>query len=163
MSGAFDYSSLGLPAITPGALSFGFGPGGMNTAGVNAAAGTAIRANPTNTMAAPAGGPAGVLGSGSLTDMFKGSGLGMNLGTAQLALGGLQTIAGIWGAWQANKLAKDQLNFQKGVVNTNLANQVQSYNTTLEDRARSRAHTQNQDPSTADDYIAKHSLRRTQI
>ena len=86
--------------------------------------------------------------------------LGMNIPTFQLGLGALGSLAGIYSGFQANKLAKDQLNFTKSVTNTNLNNQIKSYNTALEDRARSRATAENRDQSTADAYIAANKLTR---
>lgn len=86
--------------------------------------------------------------------------LGMNVPTFQLGLGALGSLANIYGGFQANKLAKDQLNFTKSVTNTNLNNQIKSYNTALEDRARSRATAENRDQSSADAYIAANKLTR---
>lgn len=86
--------------------------------------------------------------------------LGMNVPTFQLGLGALGSLANIYGGFQANKLAKDQLNFTKSVTNTNLNNQIKSYNTALEDRARSRATAENRDQSSADTYIAANKLTR---
>jgi hypothetical protein len=62
--------------------------------------------------------------------------LGWNVGTGQLALGGLQSL---YNAWQASELAKRTFAFNKEIANTNLNNQIRSYNTQLEDRAGSRA------------------------
>lgn len=84
--------------------------------------------------------------------------LGLNVPTFQLGLGALGSLANIYSGFQANKLAKDQLNFTKSVTNTNLNNQIKSYNTALEDRARSRATAENRDQSTADAYIAANKL-----
>lgn len=64
---------------------------------------------------------------------------GANLGTAGLALGGLQTLAGIYSAFQGQQLAEDTFDFQKRTTQANMANQIQSYNTTLADRIRARA------------------------
>lgn len=89
-----------------------------------------------------------------------GSGLGMNLGTAQLALGGLSALGSIFGANQASKLAKDQFKFTKDVTNTNLNNQIKSYNTALEDRITARAAMQGNDSSYVSDYLAKNRLSR---
>lgn len=89
-----------------------------------------------------------------------GSGLGLNLGTAQLGIGGLAAIGSIFNGLQANKLAKDQFKFTKDITNTNLNNQIKSYNTSLSDRINSRTYTQGQDQSVADDYLAKNRLSR---
>ena len=86
------------------------------------------------------------------------SGFGMNLDTAKLALSGLGTIGNLWAAFQAQKLAKKQFDFTKRITETNLANQVQSYNTTLEDRGRSRAFAEGQSASDAQSYIDKNRL-----
>jgi len=88
------------------------------------------------------------------------SGLGWNVGTAQLALGGLQTLGNLWQAWEANKLAKEQFKFSKDITNANMANQIQSYNTTLEDRTRARTHVEGGTQEAAQSYIDKNSLRR---
>ena len=85
--------------------------------------------------------------------------LGMNLGTGQLVLGGVGTIGNLWSAWQAQKLAKDQFNYQKGITDTNLTNQIQSYNTALSDRITSRGFTQGDSQSTIDQYIEENSMR----
>lgn len=106
--------------------------------------------------------------SGSMDEMMlanagngvtaPGSGIGMNLDTAKLALSGLGTIGNLWAAFQAQKLAKKQFDFTKRITETNLANQVQSYNTTLEDRGRSRAFAEGQSASDAQSYIDKNRL-----
>lgn len=101
-------------------------------------------------------------GVASPTSFLSGSAdqLGMNVPTFQLGLGALGSLANIYSGFQANKLAKDQLNFTKSVTNTNLNNQIKSYNTALEDRARSRATAENRDQSSADAYIAANKLTR---
>lgn len=53
-------------------------------------------------------------------------------------LGMIGNLSNIWSGIQQNRLARDNFNFQKGVMNTNLANQIASYNTALEDRMNSR-------------------------
>lgn len=102
------------------------------------------------------------LGTPTPTSFMSGSAnqLGLNVPTFQLGLGALGSLANIYSGFQANKLAKDQLNFAKSVTNTNLNNQIKSYNTALEDRARSRATAENRDQSTADAYIAANKLTR---
>lgn len=52
-----------------------------------------------------------------------------------------QSLAGIgqmWTGMQNYKLAKDQFNFSKQAYQQNLANQIKSYNTQMEDRLRGR-------------------------
>ena len=110
----------------------------------------------------------GYSNSGSMNDMMLdnagkgvnglGSGFGMNLDTAKLALSGLGTIGNLWAAFQAQKLAKRQFDFTKRITEANLANQVQSYNTTLEDRGRSRAFAEGQSAADAQAYIDKNRL-----
>ena len=85
--------------------------------------------------------------------------LGMNLGTGQLVLGATGTIGKLWSAWQAQKLAKEQFNYQKGITDTNLANQIQSYNTALTDRITARGFMQGDSQSTIDQYIGDNSMR----
>lgn len=65
--------------------------------------------------------------------------LGFNMPTLGLAIQGLSALGNLYQGLQANKLAKKQFNFQKEFANTNLNNQMQSYNTALTDRAYARA------------------------
>lgn len=54
---------------------------------------------------------------------------------------GMDTIGNLGKMWlgaQQNRLARDTFNLQKGVLDTNLANQIASYNTALEDRVAGR-------------------------
>lgn len=87
------------------------------------------------------------------------TGLGFNVPTAQLALSGLGAIGNIMSSFNAQKLAKKQFEYQKGITDTNLANSIQSYNTTLADRGRARAAMEGQSPQEAAAYIAQNSLR----
>lgn len=105
---------------------------------------------------------AAVLGNGNYSIAGgPGSGLGFNLDTAKLALAGLGTIGSLWSAFQQNKLAKKQFAFTKDITNTNLANQIKSYNTTLEDRARSRAAMEGQSTAQMQEYVNKNRLKRS--
>lgn len=86
------------------------------------------------------------------------AGFGFNIPTISLGLGALNSFAGIYGALQANSLAKKQFNMQRSVANANLANQIQSYNTALEDRSRSRAVMEGQSDAEAQAYVDKNRL-----
>lgn len=86
--------------------------------------------------------------------------LGLNMGTAQLGLAGLQTIAGLWGAFKQASLAKKDFRMRKEASDTNLNNQIRSYNTALEDRARSRAVMEGQTAEQSQAYIDKNKARR---
>ena len=87
-------------------------------------------------------------------------GLGMNLGTAQLAFDGLSSLGNMYAAFNANKLANKQFEFQKGVTETNLANSIQSYNTKLTDRAAARAIMTGQSVAVRDAYVEKNKAVR---
>ena len=140
----------GNQAPQPGAMSWMSNNNqNFNTPAMNYTPGAAIGMNAGTGVAPP-------------TSFLSGSAnqLGMNVPTFQLGLGALGSLAGIYSGFQANKLAKDQLNFTKSVTNTNLNNQIKSYNTALEDRARSRATAENRDQSSADAYIAANKLTR---
>jgi hypothetical protein len=63
---------------------------------------------------------------------------GWNTDTLQTGFQGLATLGNLWGAFQGNKLARKQLSLATDAYNTNLTNQIKSYNTQLEDRIRGR-------------------------
>lgn len=86
--------------------------------------------------------------------------LGKFAPVAQLGLGAIGTIGGLM---QSNKmlgLAKDQFKHTRDVTNTNLTNQIQSYNTALSDRSRTRAAMEGRDQASADRYVEENKLRR---
>jgi hypothetical protein len=145
-----DYANVlaGMPGMATNPVAAYFAQYGAN----NQAAAPSVA--PTTT-------PGGVGGSGG--GPASQQNLGFNLPTLNLALGGLQTIGNLWGAWQANKLAKQQFGLQRNLANANLANQIQSYNTTLEDRIRSRYFTQGGTSADADAYLSSHRLNKTTV
>ena len=107
----------------------------------------------------------GAVTQGQLADLLKGlqgngagTGLGFNVGTGQLALGGLSAFTNLWGANKQMKLAEDQFDFTKKIATTNLNNQVKSYNTALEDRIRSRAAMEGSSSAEAEAYLNKNRL-----
>lgn len=90
--------------------------------------------------------------------------LGWNMPTAQLGLKGIDTLGSLWSAFQTNSMAKKQFGFQKDMANANLNNQIASYNTALESKARDSAHMQGLPQSGSgnyvDEYLKRHALRR---
>ncbi|QEM41170.1 hypothetical protein HYP85_gp096 [Pseudomonas phage Zuri] len=99
-------------------------------------------------------------GTPNATDALSGTGFGMNIPTAGLALGGLQALTGLIQGNKAMKLASDQFKFTKDITNTNLNNQIKSYNTALTDRLTSRAVAQGMSNEERDRLIAANSLSR---
>lgn len=84
------------------------------------------------------------------------------LDIAGTALGGLQTLGALWMGMKQMKLAKKQFKFMKDISNINLNNQMQSYNTALADRARSRGVMEGQDQSQVQAYIDSNALSKAQ-
>ncbi len=80
----------------------------------------------------------------------------MNIGS--LAIGGLQTLGGLYNAFQAQKLANRQFRFNRDFSLANYGNSVQSYNTRLEDRVRARAHMEGKGDGYISSYLNKNSL-----
>lgn len=108
-------------------------------------------ATPTIDVAAPTVPTMGSMGTtgGGLTGWDK----------AGIAIGGLQTLGNLWNAFQANKLAKKQFRYTKGVTDTNLANSIKSYNTQLLDRINARSHLEGRPDGYAQSYYNTHQLR----
>jgi hypothetical protein len=143
--GNYQNLAMGSPNYSPGLamLNDPLSIGTMDSASVGM---------PSGSLAMP-GGPA----MGQSGSFMKGFGTD----DARLVLGGLQTIGNLWGAWQAMKLAKEQFKFTKEVTNTNLNNQIKTYNTALGDRSRSRAAVEGQSQATAQAYVDQNKLTRS--
>jgi hypothetical protein len=148
----------------PGAQPVGFDPGGMANFNGLAAQGPQIQTG----YVPPASSGGGFLSG--LSSLFSGGataspgtppqavGLGLNMGTGQLALGGIQAGFNIWNSMQAQDLAKKTFAFNRDIANTNLNNSIRSYNTALEDRAASReAYTSGRFD---DSYVERNRARR---
>lgn len=73
-----------------------------------------------------------------ISNQQGGSDLAWNTGTLNTGFKGLATLGSLWGAFQGNKLARKQFSAAQDAYNTNVTNQIKSYNTSLEDRIRSR-------------------------
>ena len=93
-------------------------------------------------------------------DLGSSTGIGMNIGTGQMAIKGLATLGNLYGSLQSSKLAKEQFKFSKDFANKNLANQTQSYNTALSDRLTSRGVAQGQSSAEVQAAIDKNRLAR---
>lgn len=79
---------------------------------------------------------------------------------AQLGMSALGTLGGLYSSNKMLGLARDQFNHARDVTNTNLTNQIQSYNTALAGRARARGAMEGQDQATIDKYIQENRLTR---
>lgn len=79
-----------------------------------------------------------------------------NWGAAGVAAQGLGALGSLWMGLDANKIAKDNLAFERESFNKNYGNQVKTYNTSLTDRANSRDSRNN--TKSADTYVANHRL-----
>lgn len=99
-------------------------------------------------------------GSGTSGNLFGIDGLGANMDSLRLGLSGIGTLGNLWGAFQAQGLAREQLDFAKKMANTNLNNQVTSYNTALSDRARARGVMEGQTQQQVDEYVARNRMTR---
>lgn len=91
-------------------------------------------------------------GGNGFTNFLQSSGFRTGLDATKTALG-------LYNAFNANKMAKQQFKFTKNFANANLANQTQSYNTALQDRARSRGFVEGQSQPQIDSYVAQNRLR----
>jgi len=129
--------------------------GGMSSWGM----GTPTTVALPSSVSAVAGSAGGVTGAAGAVPRVAPE-LGLNMDTANLALTGLSTIGNLWAAFQAQKLAKEQFKYTKGVTETNLANQMKTYNTALTDRANNRAIVEGRDSAYTKSYIDENSLRR---
>lgn len=85
-------------------------------------------------------------------------GLGANLDTLRLGLGGISSLAGLYTGLKSLGLAQDQFNLSKQMATTNLANQTKTYNTALTDRATSRGVQNGTSSADTAAYIAANRL-----
>ncbi len=115
-----------------------------------------------NPMAGVAGGIGGLSGMGGMgADTGWASKFGGTMGVAKAGIAGLQTLGQLWMGFKAAKMAKKQFQFTKDITNTNLANQIKTYNTALADRARGRGVMESQSQATQDSYVRDNSLSRS--
>jgi hypothetical protein len=151
----------------PGMQPAGFDPGGIANLNGLAAQGPQIQtgyvppvAEQPGWWARNFGGPNGVGVGNTVAPNTppQAVGLGANMGTLQLGIGGVQAGMNIWNSMQAQDLAKKTFAFNRDIANTNLNNSIRSYNTALEDRAASReAYTSGRFD---DSYVERNRARR---
>lgn len=79
-----------------------------------------------------------------------------NIGSLAQGIGALGTL---WSGFQANRIARDAMEFQKKSYGTNLSNQIASYNTALEDRVAARQSGTSMTADEAAAYLAKNKLK----
>jgi len=79
-------------------------------------------------------------------------------GGAGLILGGVKVLGNLWSSFQAHKMAKEKMAFAREQWDTNLENQTQTYNTSLEDRIRGRYATGTRSEDQLQGEIDQHSL-----
>ena len=156
-------NDLNYSALIPESVGFN-SPGLSSSSGASNPVGSYLQTGGGSSSLGSNSSSGGLGGVSSLIPGLGGSqgnsGLGFNLDTLNLALGGLQTIGNIWNAFQAQKLAKEQFKFTKDVTETNLTNQIKSYNTALSDRSNSRAFTEGRDQASSQAYIDENKLSR---
>lgn len=149
--------NFGLPPIDSGMLNFGMPtqPQQMPMAsptsnGVAPNMGVpSVMAPVTAPMAGqvqpPAGGAAPQSFGNSLIWNGTGEDRSLNYQGLGLISSGIQTLGSLYNTWQQSKLARESLNLQRDAYESNLANQTQTYNNSLEDRIRGRYTVSQQD------------------
>ena len=97
--------------------------------------------------------------NGMLAKTFKNADGSLNFNNIGSLVDIIGSFGSLWSAFQQNKLAKEALNFQKDAYNTNLTNQIASYNTAIGDRANARSVAYD-NPGYADRYYNDNKLTR---
>lgn len=129
------------------------------------ALGNAFSTTPTAQTAA-ATAPTGIMGTLGeyLPDWMKNTLLdkktgGLNMGNIEGIMKGIGSAFGIYGGLKSLGMAQDQFDFQKDAYRENIANQKQTYNSTLEDRQRARDAMAGASEAETMAYVNKHKLR----
>ena len=77
----------------------------------------------------------------------------------QLGLGGLSSLANMYGAFKSMGLANKSFDFNKMIAEKNLANSTQSYNTQMTDRINARAAMEGTSEKDKQAYLNKNLLK----
>ncbi len=135
-----------VPQITPAQASSAV----MPTGSLSTAPGMAAPVDP-NAPVVPGTEGTGGAGTGFWDKIGGADGLGSLMKS-------LASLGSIYTGLQSLKVAKDEYRLNKEAYRTNLANTRMSFNTALEDRARSRFATEGRSQAEADAYVKKHSV-----
>ena len=100
------------------------------------------------------GGLAGLFGQGK---GFLGSDIASQ--DLQLGLGGLNSLAGLYGAFKSMGLANKSFDFNKMIAEKNLANSTQAYNTSMTDRINARSAMEGTSAKDKQAYLDKNLLK----
>ena len=100
-------------------------------------------------------------GDNSSAGILGGTGLGLNMPTFQLGMQGLGALSSFMMGNKSLDLANKQFEFTKATTNTNMNNQLQAYNGSLEDKLRTRGQFNGDDPSKAIDEYERRKLTRS--
>lgn len=134
-------------ALPPVAGVMGVGRGDLRALGGTDALGDALA------------GAAGPMSWSERLGMFNPNGT-LNFDNLGMIAKGIGAFGGLYSAFQQNRMASDALDFQKDAYRTNLRNSVQSYNSALEDRIRSRYAAEGRSSADVDRYLDQNRLRR---
>jgi hypothetical protein len=102
--------------------------------------------------------PATVGMQGGMAGNGQGNFLGMGPNAFGNILGTVQVLGSLWNSFQQHRIAKEQLALSRRAFETNLANNTKTYNTALEDRIRSRYHTEGRPEGQAEQYLDANRL-----
>lgn len=144
---------------SPNTFGYGFGQN-MNLGGTN----VGVPANYGESLVDALGRIQGVSTGGSNPPPTASTGwlssLNRNAPALQLGLGALSTLGGLYQSSRMMDLARDQFRHARDVTNTNLTNQIQSYNTALAGRANARGVMEGRDQESINRYIEENKLSR---
>lgn len=163
ISGLYGF---GQSANVGGPNGYGYGYGqSMNLGGTNSGGGANYGASLVDVLGSIQGLSMGGAGGNTTTTTPVNStgwlsSLNRNAPALQLGLGALSTLGGLYQSNRMMDLARDQFRHARDVTNTNLTNQIQSYNTALAGRANARGVMEGRDQESINRYIEENKLSR---
>ncbi len=97
-------------------------------------------------------------GNGMFGGMFDGMDFLDPNGAGGAITGGLGAISSLYGAYTANKLGQEELDFQRKTYNQNYAAQKRTTNAAMEDRQRARVASNSGAYESVDSYMNKNRI-----